>query len=395
MLDPSRLTQKALPAPTYIESLVADRKEFKATPDLKLPPNPRDLQIDYTSPTFSIPQKVNFRYRLDNYDRDWHEAGTRRQAFYTDLPPGKYSFRVIAANSDGVWNDSAAKMDFFVAPAYWQTNWFRALCAIAFLGLVWATYQRRVRQLHHQFEMTLDARVSERTRIARDLHDTLLQSFQGVLPRFQAAIYKLPEHPTDARETLEAAVDQASQAITEGRDAVQGLRASTVEKNDLAMAIRGVAEELASVDTHQSSPAFRVAVQGIPRNLHPILRDEVYRIAAEALRNAFRHAQAHQVEVELRYDEKDFRLRIRDDGRGIHREVLSGDGREGHFGLHGMRERAKLAGGELAIWSEVDSGTEVELSIPASRAYTKPVRRFWFFEKISKKDTDAKEKVES
>ena len=395
MVDPVRLSQEALPAQTYIEALVADRKKFEVTPNLNVPPNPRDLQIDYTSPTFSIPQRVNFRYRLDNYDRDWHEAGTRRQAFYTDLPPGKYSFRVIAANSDGVWNDSATKLDFFVTPAYWQTNWFRALCAIAFFGFLWAAYQRRVRQLQKQFEMTLDARVSERTRIARDLHDTLLQSFQGVLPRFQAAIYKLPEHPTDARETLEAAVDQASQAITEGRDAVQGLRASTVEKNDLAMAIRGVAGELASVDTHQSSPAFQVAVQGTPRNLHPILRDEVYRIAAEALRNAFGHAQAHQVEVELRYDEKDFRLRIRDDGKGIHREVLSGDGREGHFGLHGMRERAKLAGGELAIWSEVDSGTEVELSIPASRAYTKPVRRFWFFEKISKKDTDAKEKIES
>ena len=115
MVDPSRLSQKALPAQAYIESLVADRKEFKATPNLKVPPNPRDLQIDYTSPTFSIPQKVNFRYRLDNYDRDWHEAGTRRQAFYTDLPPGKYSFRVMACNSDGVWNESAAKLDFSVA----------------------------------------------------------------------------------------------------------------------------------------------------------------------------------------------------------------------------------------------------------------------------------------
>jgi len=263
------------------------------------------------------------------------------------------------------------------------------------LALLWAAYQLRVRQLSHQFDMTLEARVSERTRIARDLHDTLLQSFQGLLPRFQAVIYKLPEHPADARETLEAAVDQASQAITEGRDAVKGLRASTVEKNDLAMAIRTVGEELASADTHPSSPAIQVAVQGTPRNLHPILRDEVYRIAAEALRNAFRHAQAHQIEVELRYDEKDFRLRIRDDGRGIHREVLSSGGREGHFGLRGMRERARLVGGELAIWSEVDSGTEVELSIPASRAYTKSVRRFWFLEKLSKKDTDTKEKIVS
>ena len=137
MVDPSRLSQSALPAQAYIESLVADRKEFKATPNLKVPPNPRDLQIDYTSPTFSIPQKVKFRYRLDNYDRDWHEAGTRRQAFYTDLPPGKYSFRVIASNSDGVWNESAAKLDFSIAPAYYQTNWFRAACVVAFLGLIW------------------------------------------------------------------------------------------------------------------------------------------------------------------------------------------------------------------------------------------------------------------
>jgi signal transduction histidine kinase len=283
-----------------------------------------------------------------------------------------------------VWNDSAAKLDFFVAPAYWQTNWFRALCTIAFFGLVWAAYRRRVRQLQKQFEMTLDARVSERTRIARDLHDTLLQSFQGVLPHFQ-----------DARETLEAAVDQASEAITEGLDAVQGLRTSTVEKNDLAGAIRGVAEELASVDSHQPSPAFQVAVQGTARNLHPILRDEIYRIAAEALRNAFRHAHAHQIEVELRYDERDFTLRIRDDGSGIRRELLSGDGREGHFGLHGMRERAKLVGGDLAIWSEANSGTEVELSIPGARAYTKSARRFRLFEKLSRKDTRAKEKIES
>ena len=185
MLDPSSLSQKALPAQAYIESLVADRKEFKATPNLKIPPNPRDLQIDYTSPTFSIPQKVNFRYRLDGYDRDWHEAGTRRQAFYTDLPPGKYSFHVIACNSDGVWNESAAQLDFSIVPAYYQTNWFRALSVCIFLALLWAAYQWRVRQLHHQFDITLEARVGERTRIARELHDTLLQSAHGVLLRFQ------------------------------------------------------------------------------------------------------------------------------------------------------------------------------------------------------------------
>jgi hypothetical protein len=163
MVAPSRLSQKAQPAQAYIESLVADRKEFKATPNPKIPPNPRDFQIDYTSPTFSVPQKVKFRYRPDGYDRDWHDAGTRRQAFYTDLPPGKYSFRVLASNSDGVWSKGAAKLDFPVVPAYYQTNWFRSLCIVVFMALLLAAYQWRVRHLHHEFEMTLEARVSERS----------------------------------------------------------------------------------------------------------------------------------------------------------------------------------------------------------------------------------------
>ena len=188
--------------------MIVDRKEFRATDNLKLSAHPRDLQIDYTSPTFSIPQRVKFRYRLDGYDRDWHDAGTRRQAFYTDLPPGKYSFRVIACNSDGVWNDNAAKLDFSVAPAYYQTNWFRALCACIFLALLWAAYQWRVRQLHHQFEMTLEARVSERTRIARDLHDTLLQSFHGLLLRFQT-VFRTATRAPDRGKRETAQCDRA------------------------------------------------------------------------------------------------------------------------------------------------------------------------------------------
>ena len=290
-MDPSRVLQQALPAETYIESVVVDRKEFPSADSLKLSPHPHDLQIDYTSPTFLIPQRVKFRYRLDGYDRDWHEAGTRRQAFYTDLRPGKYVFRVIACNSDGVWSDKAAKLDFSVTPAYYQANWFRALCVVFFLALLWAVYRWRVRYLQHQFEMTLDARVGERTRIARELHDTLLQSFHGVLLRFQTAFQLLPERPVEAKEKLGSAIDQAAEAITEGRDAVQGLRDSTAQTNDLAVAISALGEELGS-DPGNHQPQFRVAVEGESRNLHPILRDETYKIAAEALRNAFSHAQA-------------------------------------------------------------------------------------------------------
>ena len=237
MVDPSTLSRKALPAPTYIESVIVDRREFAASGNLGLAPHPRDLQIDYTSPTFTVPQKVKFRYRLDSYDSDWHDAGTRRQAFYTDLPPGNYTFRVIAANSDGVWNETPTTLDFSIAPAYYQTNWFRALCAMLLLLLAWAGYQLRIRRLHRQFEMTLDARVAERTRIARDLHDTLLQSFHGLLLRFQTAFNLLPDRPAESKQVLASAIDQAAEAITEGRDAVQGLRTSATEMNDLADSI--------------------------------------------------------------------------------------------------------------------------------------------------------------
>jgi signal transduction histidine kinase len=377
MLDPSRLAQEALPAEVVIESVTVDRNEFRATDNIKLSPHPRELQIDYTSPTFLIPQRVKFRYRLQGYERDWHEAGVRRQAFYTDLPPGEYSFRVIACNSDGIWNDRGAKLDFYVSPAYYQTNWFRALCVVLLLALLWAAYQYRVRQLHREFALTLEARVRERTSIARDLHDTLLQSFHGLLLRFQIASQLLPDRPFEAKEKLDSTIEQAANALSEGRDAVQGLRVSTVQMNDLAQAINTLGEELAADPTQQSPPAFRVTLEGETRNLHPIVRDEIYRIAAEALRNAFRHAQAEHLEVEIRYDNQQFRMRVRDDGKGMDAAVLGGQVPEGHFGLNGMRERAKLVGGNLTVWSEVGAGTEVELLIPADTAYVSRKGSSW------------------
>ena len=396
VVDPRHVAFNKLPPPVHIEQIVADNKTYwqnllgGPVPKLRLPPRIRDLEFDYVGLSLVAPEKMQFRVKLEGQDKDWRVPVNSRHAHYTNLAPGPYRFRVIASNNSGVWNEQGDTLEFSVDPAYYQTNWFRVLCALAFLALLWTAYQYRVQRLRHDFEMTLDARVGERTRIARELHDTLLQHFQGLLPRFQAAIYKLPEGAVEARKTLEAAVDQASQAITEGRDAVQGLRLTTVEKNDLAMAIRTIGEELATAN--HSAPKFEVVAEGSPRNLHPILRDEVYCIAAEALRNAFRHAQARQIEVEIGYGEKEFTLHVRDDGRGIDGEVLSGQGREGHFGLNGMQERAKLAGGKLAIWSELASGTEVELSIPAARAYTRSPRRSWIFRKPSDKDSDVREK---
>jgi signal transduction histidine kinase/ligand-binding sensor domain-containing protein len=378
VVDPSKLSQNVLTTRAYIEAVIADRKELPISDKLRLSPHARDLQIDYTSPSFSIPRKVKFRYRLDGYDRDWHDAGTRRQAFYTDLPPGNYKFRVVASNNDGVWDDRATELGVSIAPAYYQTNWFRALCAAILIGLLCRAYQLRVRRLHQQFALTLDARVGERTRIARELHDTLLQSAHGLLLRFQTVSQLLPDRADQAKEYLDGAIEQTAKFITEARDEVQGLRASTLEMNDLPRAISTLGQELASDSNKDASVDFNVTVEGTARNLIPIIRDEIYKITAEALRNVFKHAQAERVEVEIRYANDQFRLRVRDDGRGIDSSILSGNGSNGHYGLPGMRERATVIGGKLAVWSEVDAGTEVELCVPGSTAYVRARKRSWF-----------------
>jgi signal transduction histidine kinase len=226
-------------------------------------------------------------------------------------------------------------------------------------------------------ELRWEARVTERIRIARDLHDTLLQSFQGVLMKFSAVTFMIPDRPVEAQKLLETAVEEARHAITEGRNAVQGLRFTTVADSDLARAISSVGDGLAAEQTNGNSPGFRVQVEGPSRELAPLVRDEVYRIALEALRNAFRHARARRIEVEIHYDRRQLQLRIRDDGKGIDQKVLSEGGRAGHHGLAGMQERAKLAGGKLMVWSKPGSGAEVELTIPASIAYIQspPERR--------------------
>ena len=260
-------------------------------------------------------------------------------------------------------------LDFSVAPAYYQTRWFAALVVAGVFVVLWAGYHARVRQVARQYERRLDERLNERARIARELHDTLLQGFHGLLLRFQTASHLLPNRPVEAKDNLDAAIEQAARAITEGRDAVQGLRASTVERNDLAVAVRTLGDELATHASADQSPTFSVAVEGETRDLHPIVRDEIFKIAAEALRNAFRHAHAGRVEVDIRYDDEEFRLRVRDDGKGIDPKVLANQGLEGHYGLRGMPERAALIGGKLAVWSEVGAGTEVELRLPARIVY--------------------------
>jgi signal transduction histidine kinase/ligand-binding sensor domain-containing protein len=394
-LDPQRLPLNHIPPPVHIERIVADGKFHAASAGLRLPSQVRDVWIDYTALTFVAPEKVRFRYMLEGQDPDWKEVVNDRQARYSNLPPRKYRFRVTACNNSGVWNEEGAFLDFSVAPAYYQTTWFRLSFVAVFLALLWGLYQLRLQQLAREFNMRLEERVGERTRIARDLHDTLLQSFHGVLLHLQTVSNELATGNT--KEKIDGVIDQAEQAIVEGRGAVQGLRASTIERNDLALAIRTLGEELAAADTRSCRPELTVQVEGVARNLHPIVRDEAYRITCEAMRNAFRHADAKQIEVEIHYDDRQLRARVRDNGKGIDPQLTSDDRREGHFGLRGMRERAKLIGGKLTVWSELDSGTEVELSIPAGRAYLAPPRRrrSWFVEKLARRSSDKDAELKS
>jgi signal transduction histidine kinase/ligand-binding sensor domain-containing protein len=383
-VDPRRIPKNDLSPPVHVEAVKVGDKVLPPADGIVLTNNAKNIEIDYTALSLSIPERVLFRYKLEDHDTEWQEPGTRRQAFYNDLRPGHYKFRVIACNNDGVWNKDAATLDFSVAPAWYQTIWFRVLCVGGFVLLLWSVYQLRLQQLQHQFNMTLDARVGERTRIARELHDTLLQSLHGLMFRFQAARNMLPGRPEQAMQALDGAISRTEQAITESQGAIRDLRSEHITQSNVAELLTAIGQELTALgDANHDGPVFRVIVEGEQRKLSPVLHEEVYWIARELLRNAFRHASARRIEAEIRYEDRLFRLRVRDDGKGIDPKVLEAGGCAGHWGLPGVRERAQKLGVRLDFWSEAGAGTEVQLTAPAAVAYenSRGGARFTLFRK--------------
>ncbi len=383
-IDPSQIGINTLPPPVHIEQITVDGNAYDARSGLRLPPGVRNLVINYTALSMVARQRIHFRFKLEGQDTNWREVVNDRKVEYSNLAPGNYRFRVIACNNSGVWNEEGDVLDFSIAPAYYQTNWFRALCAAFFLALAWAAYQLRVRQLRQQFALTLEARVGERTRIARDLHDTLLQSFHGLLFRFQAARNMLPKRPEEAIQALDSALIRAEQALDEGRHSIQGLRPSLSAENDLDQMLITTGQELASSNhAEDGSPRFEVIVEGKRRGLPSVIKDEISRIARELLRNAFRHARAHKIEVEIRYENDVFRLIVRDDGKGMDPKILKDGGRAGHWGVPGVQERARGIGARLEFLSEAGAGTEIRLTLPAAIAYERPRNgdRFSLFRK--------------
>lgn len=369
-LDENALTRihNSIPPPVFVTAIVAKGRAYSAISSPALPKHTQNLEIDYTALSLAVHERVRFRYKLEGVDKDWQEPGSRRQAFYTNLSPGRYTFHVTASNNDGVWNRQGASFQFGVAPAFYQTTWFILLCGIVLLALAWLALQWRMRQVEAQARLQMEERLSERARIARELHDTLLQSFQGLVLKFQRARNLLPARPDQAMESLDAALDRAERVIMEGRDAIHDIRVFLPADRDVAAEISKLGEELVSANGTSDSPAFRVVAEGSPKAIRPSVRDEIFRVASEALRNAHTHARARNLEAEISYEEKMLKVRIRDDGAGITQEHL-GDGRAGHNGLRGIRERAALMGAQLDVWSEHGAGTEIELRVPDRIAY--------------------------
>jgi signal transduction histidine kinase/streptogramin lyase len=352
-----------------IQSVVADGQSFVQLTGLRLPSGIKNLQINYTIATLADPYRAHFRYKLDGFDARWQDADRRRTAYYTNLNPGKYSFHVIAGDMDGAWSARAATINFTIPPFWFQTGWFRTLCVLVLLLAILMIYQLRVAQLKRQFNMAFEARVDERTRIARELHDTLIQSVDGLMLYLQAAVDELDTERS--HQMLKEALDRADKTILEGRERVHTLRTVPVATNDLSQALSRYGNERA----HDYESEFSVTVVGNPPPLDPHVREEAFRIGREALANAFQHSKASKIEVELTYDRCEIRLRVRDNGTGIDPQTVEA-GKQGHWGLSGMRERAHQVGSELKIWSGQNVGTEIDLRIPARLAYR---RRFTVF----------------
>ena len=372
-LDLGRLRPVSGKPRIFVSEVTVGRTQQIAGRELVLPPGTHHTEIHFDAISLKSPQKIRFQYRMDGTDAVWLDANSSLTAVYTNIPTGSHLFHVRACNNDGVWDPVGIEYKVTQEPQVYETAWFRGTAVLAIALLLAGAYRWRLRQIAEQFNVRLEERVNECTRIARDLHDTLLQSFHGLMLRFQAVQNMLPEEPVKASHSLQTAIDRAAQAITEGRDAVQELRGAGAYSSDVVESLTSVGRELAleqaAAENGRAPVAFRVLVEGAPRPLQMALRANLHGIGREALANAFRHARASHIELDISYGHRVLRLRIRDDGIGMDPDFLAPGGREGHWGLPGIRERARAIGGTLEVWSEVSRGTEVELTLPAKVAY--------------------------
>jgi signal transduction histidine kinase/ligand-binding sensor domain-containing protein len=351
-VDPRRLHQNRLPPPVVITRVLTDGRAADPGPRVVVAAGTRTLQVDYAALSLSAPEKVRFRYRLVPFEDRWVDAGGRRAAFYTNLRAGSYQFRVVASNNDGVWNETGATLAVTWRPALHQTVAFRTAAALA-LGLVaFGLYRLRLSQVKARHAAVL----GERTRIAREMHDTLAQGFTGVSLHLEAAVKNLDGAPERARSNLDRARVLVRMGLGEARRAVWDLRPQSLEGGDLASALSELARKM-SVEV-----PVRLRVTGATRSLAEAPTVALLRIAQESVTNATKHAQASEILVTLSYGSEAVALSVRDNGRGF--EAGRDFGSAGHFGLVGMRERAQRVGATLVVRTARGEGTEIVVDLP-------------------------------
>lgn len=363
-LNPASLSENSSPPRAVITAVIGDGKRFPLQDDPVLPPFTRRLEINFAGLNLAAPDQVSCRYELEGVDRGWQSAGKIRQTFYTNLGPGKYRFRLNARNVGGDWNAQDTVLVFNIAPAWFQTIWFRVFGAIAAFLIAWILYRIRIRQIANAMSVRFDDRLAERTRIAREFHDTLLQTVQGSKLVADSAL-KQSADSARMRAVLEQLSTWLERATEEGRSALNSLRTSTTQTNDLIEAFQRSIDECRI----QSVMEVSLSVAGEVSEMHPIVRDEVYRIGYEAIRNACAHSHASRIQVELTYGD-DLVLSVRDNGIGIDPAIMS-EGRQGHFGLQGMRERSDRIMSKLTVAPSIPSGTEIKLVVPGAIVYRK------------------------
>ncbi|HEY1397415.1 sensor histidine kinase [Roseateles sp.] len=365
-VDPARLTRSAAPAVLDIQRVLVNGTPLR--PDVgglvRAVAGTRDLQVDYTSLSLAMPERASFKYRLRGLETNWHEAGSRRQAFYTNLGPGNYTFEVQGTNEDGVWSAKPAALAIEIPPTFLQSTGFRVLCALAVLIAIALVVRMRLRQIEARARERYRARLDERTRIAQDLHDTLLQGFQGLLLRFQRVAWGIPDE-LPARAEMERVLDQADAVVIEGRNRVTDLRLPPPDAGTLEQTLEALGRDLSGF--HDA--AFRIHVEGTPRALDACVHAELALVGREGLFNAFQHAKATTIALTIAYTDAAFTIRIADDGVGVPPQTQVDGHSPGHWGLSGMRERVTGVGGSFELRSAPGEGTEVLLSIPAAQAY--------------------------
>jgi ligand-binding sensor domain-containing protein/signal transduction histidine kinase len=363
MVDPLQLDRNQVVPPVHIERLVVDGAVIDRTQPVQLQPLTRDIEIDYTALSLAEPRKVRFRYKLEGFDSDWQDAGTRRQAFYTNLRPHLYSFRVLACNNDGVWNESGATLNFDLLPAFYQTQWFALLSVLVLIILAFGAYRLRVWQVTTQLKERFEERLKERTRIAQDLHDSLIQDVMGISLQIEVTDELLPAG-FQAKEPLTRALALCRSALDAGRRALNDLRTTALNSADIVKSF----SQLANEQTRDAETKIDVTVEGRERPLNALPGSDMLQIGRQAIANALQHAGARRIHVLLTYDEQEFRVRVEDNGRGMNEADLK-PRRPGHYGVAGMHERAARLGATISLQSRIGEGTEVNLCVPASVIY--------------------------